>query len=752
MAYIRVKPQKDTFISEKYDEYNFGNDAQLLVGSFFYNDDITGEVDYAKYRTRSLVQFDISRLVSLSSLTGSITANLVLFDNTNVFEHKNSDPFTIDIFAASLNWIEGVGFEDHSFGSFNSLNDSTLRKNASMVSNWNVRDAYNNNWSGTANVLGLSSVPEWTETSVSSFVDAVSVPDIPLIDGTSESISANLRPDKVSIISFSISSEVNGLAEWSFVRTFTDGLTGNWLNSDGTFLTGSVTSNVLASSTSWQNYSIVFNSLGREFTYGNDIYEMSISSISGNVHVKDLIIGQSFFSTTSDGLSGTLIEEGGRVSIEFDLYSGQSYDFSFSNLSHVSEGTTASLEWSLIKISDENSLRDDGSFLVLTGSTSGNTVTSISAWNNETISFTTPRWDDIYSWGSDKYRIKFWSLAGGSFVKNVFVYQSNSGSTTSVSGGAWFPSISASMQTYGFEHLVVDVTHIVNKWINGEIENNGLVIKIADHWESPSNYSITGINYFKQLTSRHSQTVYRPYLEIIYDTKIADDRGCVYKNMPQKLFLYNFLNGRLTDFDGANNFPGTVSIFEYGSTSSLTSGLPATRFAEGIYYTTFTYTGSATKLIDTWTLTSSASAMVSSITAEATVKQTYSYDSVFNVDERVQAIIFQNMKNSYKLGTVFNLRILFVYPWTSKQTLTAFYESRVSNIRVMKESWISLVDVDNGIVAVPPIPLNYDSKGNWVEIDTNMLEGNRRYVPILYYYEQGQLQRQIYNEYSFFVR
>lgn len=624
MAYIRVKPQKDTFISEKYDEYNFGNDAQLLVGSFFYNDDITGEVDYAKYRTRSLVQFDISRLVSLSSLTGSITANLVLFDNTNVFEHKNSDPFTIDIFAASLNWIEGVGFEDHSFGSFNSLNDSTLRKNASMVSNWNVRDAYNNNWSGTANILGLSSVPEWT-----------------------------IAPS---------------------------------------------------------------------------------------------------FSTTSESSSGTLIEQGDSASIEFDLRTGMSYDFSFSRLANLSGSITSTLEWSLIRIDDGNSLRDDGSFLVLTGSTSGNIVTSTSAWTNEIISFIAPRRDDISSWGFDKYRIKFWATEKDSFVKNVFVYQSNSGSTTSVSGGAWFPSISASMQTYGFEHLVVDVTHIVNKWINGEIENNGLVIKIADHWESPSNYSITGINYFKQLTSRHSQTVYRPYLEIIYDTKIADDRGCVYKNMPQKLFLYNFLNGRLTDFDGANNFPGTVSIFEYGSTSSLTSGLPATRFAEGIYYTTFTYTGSATKLIDTWTLTSSASAMVSSITAEATVKQTYSYDSVFNVDERVQAIIFQNMKNSYKLGTVFNLRILFVYPWTSKQTLTAFYESRVSNIRVMKESWISLVDVDNGIVAVPPIPLNYDSKGNWVEIDTNMLEGNRRYVPILYYYEQGQLQRQIYNEYSFFVR
>lgn len=478
MAYIRIKPQKDTFISEKYDEYNFGRDAQLLVGSFFYNDDVTGEMDVAKYRTRSLIQFELSDYASLSSLTGSITANLVLFDNSNVFEHKNSDPFIIDVYAASLSWIEGAGFEDHSFGSFNSLNDSALRKNASMVSNWNMRDAYNNNWSGSAIV----------------------------------------------------------------------------------------------------------------------------------------------------------------------------------------------------------------------------------------------------------------------------------GSTTSVSGGAWFPSISANMQTYGFEHLVIDVTSMVSKWLNGEIDNNGFLIKLNDHWEAPSNYSITGINYFKQFTSRHSQTVYRPYLEIIYDTKISDDRGCVYKNMPQKLFLYNFLNGKLTDFDGTNDFPGTVSVAECGATSSLTSGLPATRFAEGIYYTTFSYTGSAVKLIDTWTLTSSASAMVSSITSEVVVKQTYSYDSMFNVDERVQAIIFQNMQNSYKIGTVFNLRILFVYPWTSKQTLTAFYESRVSNIRVMKESWISFVDVDNGIVAIPPLPLNYDSKGNWIEIDTNNLEGNRRYVPILYYYEQGQLQRQIYNEYSFFIR
>jgi hypothetical protein len=478
MAYIRIKPSKDTFISEKYDEYNFGRDSQLFIGSTFYNNDITNEYDAVKYRTRSLIAFDLSDYVSLSSLTGSLTCNLILWDNTNIFEHKEDEPFYVDVFAASLDWMEGVGYEDHNFGSFNMLNDTVLRINAPMVSNWNVRNKYNQNWSGSA----------------------------------------------------------------------------------------------------------------------------------------------------------------------------------------------------------------------------------------------------------------------------------VSGSTVSVTGGAWFPSISATQQVWGYEHLAVNVTDIFSKWINGEIDNNGFLIKLADEWEMPSDYATTGINYFKQFTSRHSKTVYRPYLEIIYDTKLSDDRGCFYKNSSQNLFLYNFLNGKLTDLDGTNAFPGTVSISEYGSTAALTSGLHASRFSQGVYFTSYIYTGSASRLIDTWTVTSSASAMFSSITSDVTVKQTYSYDSMYNTDERIQAINFLNMQNTYKKGTIFNLRILFISPWTSKQTLTAFYESRVSNVRIMKEAWISLVDLEMGIVFIPPRPINYDSKGNWIEIDTNLLEGNRRYVPILYYYEQGQLQRKIYNEYSFFVR
>ena len=70
----------------------------------------------------------------------------------------------------------------------------------------------------------------------------------------------------------------------------------------------------------------------------------------------------------------------------------------------------------------------------------------------------------------------------------------------------------------------------------------------------------------------------------------------------------------------------------------------------------------------------------------------------------------------------------------------------------MKEAYLSLVDVDNGIVAFPALPLNYDSEGNWIEIDTQFLASNRRYVPVMYYFEQGSLQREIFNQYSFFVK
>lgn len=478
MGYLRIFPEKDNTLVERQEEYNFGRDAEIWMGSTFEYNDATSRYEATKAKSRAVIQFDVDSIsATLSSITGSFTASLVLFDNTNIYEHKNSEPFRVNAYAMSLSWDEGVGRETYIA---DRLDDTILQRNADTYSNWNYRDRYGNTWSG--------------------------------------------------------------------------------------------------------------------------------SSVSG--------------------------------------------------------------------------------------------------------------------------------------------------STTGLSGGAWYPSISASLLQYGHEHSIFNITDFVQKWINGEIENNGILLKLDDEFEDKGTaYSITAVDYYKQYFSRHTHSIWRPYIEIQYDTHVHDDRGDFYRGVPQRFYLYNFLYGHMRDLDGTNPFPGTVSLIEASSTSYVATGLTASRFSEGIYYVDYTYTGSATSLIDQWTVTSSASSIFSSMTGNIIVNtDNYAHTSLYNDSQKTWIINFDNIEDVYRHGSVFRMRVSFYKPWQGRRTLLSFYDSQVSNRMVMKEAYISFVDVDTGYVALPPTLLNYDNNGNWLEIDTQYFPANKRYVPILYYYDQGTMVRKLYHRQSFFIR
>lgn len=478
MGYIKIFSEKDNTIVERYPDYNFGRDAELWLGSTFKFNEATGVYDSTKAKSRALIQFDLDSIsATLSSITGSFTANLVMFDNTNIYEHRNSEPFLVNAYAMSLSWDQGIGREIYIS---DRLDDSVLQRNADTYSNWNYRDRYGNTWSGSA----------------------------------------------------------------------------------------------------------------------------------------------------------------------------------------------------------------------------------------------------------------------------------VAGSTTSLSGGAWYPSVSASLLQYGHEHSIFDITHFVQQWINGDIENNGIILKLDDEYESKeSTYSISAVDYWKSYFSRHTHSIWYPYIEILYDTQVKDDRGDFYRGVPQRFYLYNFLYGKMHDIDSTNPFAGTVSLRESSSTAYIATGLSANRFSEGIYYVDYTYTGGATSLIDEWTVTSSASSIFNSMTGSIIINtDNYAHTSLYNDTQKTWIINFDNIEDTYRHGAIFDLRVSFYKPWQGRRTLLSFYDSQVSNRMVMKEAYISFLDTDTGYVALPPTLLNYDNKGNWIEVNTENFPANKRYVPVLWYYDQGKLNRKLYNKYSFFVR
>ena len=463
-------------------------------------------------------------------------------------------------------------------------------------------------------------------------------------------------------------------------------------------------------------------------------------------------------------LTATLIEQGNDISIELDLLTGMSYNFSFSRLANLSTSTTSVVEWSLIKIDDGNSLRDDGSFAILTGSTSGNIVMSTSAWVNESISFVAPLRNDN-SWGLDKYRIKFLAVDEDIFVKDIFVYQSGYiGSTVSNNGGSWYSSISASIVTYGTEHSIFDVKNIVDCWVNDEIPNYGFLIKLNDLYEeSVRHNSLTGQEFFKYYYSRHTHNIFRPYLEIYYDDAICNDRNVFYRGLNQNLYKSMIIYDDIVDLNETGNFPGTVDIYERVTTTAGTSavlyksGLQATRRSQGYYYTTFSYTGSSSSIVDVWNFDINQVSNTASLSAYMDyINMTFANGlsgastivSQFD-DSPIKRIEIRNINDYYLNEDLIRLEFYFYKNNSIIPTYTYMSNSIPNSAKAtVKEAYVSFVELSTGLVVVPPIKLNYNDSISWIELSSSIFYKNKTYYPILYYNDI----KKTFNDYTFTVR
>lgn len=125
----------------------------------------------------------------------------------------------------------------------------------------------------------------------------------------------------------------------------------------------------------------------------------------------------------------------------------------------------------------------------------------------------------------------------------------------------------------GDEDINMDITPMVNNWIEGE-DNNGLAIAYRGDYESRSGDTRAVSSYLTDKTN----TAYKPYIEVSYDQVIKDDREQVTNNRESRLFLYTFSGNSPVNFYSA----GTVEILSQNN-EVIYSGAP-TQFEKGVYY------------------------------------------------------------------------------------------------------------------------------------------------------------------------
>ena len=115
----------------------------------------------------------------------------------------------------------------------------------------------------------------------------------------------------------------------------------------------------------------------------------------------------------------------------------------------------------------------------------------------------------------DEYHVTFVNAgqAFGSVTGSDFLGGNDGGGGVWINRKGYYASQSFSSEPADVE---MDVTDMVNKWLNGEAENYGMLLKFSGSQETDSS-TFGQLKFF----SKESQTIFQPKLEVRWDTHIA---------------------------------------------------------------------------------------------------------------------------------------------------------------------------------------------------------------------------------------
>jgi len=127
----------------------------------------------------------------------------------------------------------------------------------------------------------------------------------------------------------------------------------------------------------------------------------------------------------------------------------------------------------------------------------------------------------------------------------------------------------------GSEDIDIDISNIVNEWLYSGVTNYGIGISYTNPYET-----ISGNNrYISSFLTQHTNSAFKPYIEVNYNQVIKDDRNQVSNNRKSRLFLYTFSGNTNVNFYSAS----TVFIKNAAGIPIIT-GLTPIQFSTGAYY------------------------------------------------------------------------------------------------------------------------------------------------------------------------
>lgn len=350
--------------------------------------------------------------------------------------------------------------------------------------------------------------------------------------------------------------------------------------------------------------------------------------------------------------------------------------------------------------------------------------------------------------------------------------------TWSTAGGDFYTDISSSFDVsfpIGVEDLEVDVTTLVEQWINstgneavlGSKDNNGFMIKLSSSYES----STTDSYYTKKFFARSSEFFFRrPTLEARWDSARRDNRGNFSfastllpgsENL-MNLYMYNYYRGNLVDIAGSDsNVPSMELYYSSGSVpegdaryfrnpaNAAINSLNAVRVSKGVYVCTFSATSSVVTttypyIVDVWSYDSQQVHTGSAITPE-----THKFNNTNPASKYV--ISMPNLKKGYFKNETERFR-LYVREKDWCPNIYTKAKDAPETLLIQSASY-KVIRVSDDKVVVPyntgsnaSTLLSYDADGNYFDLDMSILEEGYTFAFQYSFYEDsvGSFREQPY--------
>lgn len=326
-------------------------------------------------------------------------------------------------------------------------------------------------------------------------------------------------------------------------------------------------------------------------------------------------------------------------------------------------------------------------------------------------------------------------------------------------GGDFYTDASSSFTqdfTTGLEDLCVDVTTLVEQWLNstgnvlGSKDNNGFVIKFTNALETTSRSFFT-----KKFFGRDSEFFFqRPVLEARWDSARRDDRGSFYAYSPlapagdneNTLFLYNRIRGRLRNIPAVGTNDIEVSVYDSAGGSQLGHTFTGSHVSTGIYSCNVTASTSATSLVDVW-----HSASIEYFTGSISVK---SFNSNGYNPEDTYVLSMPSLRKEYRKNQTHRLNLYVREKNWSPNIHTLAVRSSIPSLIIPSASFQLRRCIDDYVVipygtgsATEPAytSLSHDVSGNYFNLDTSYLEEGYLYdIQYSFYDEENGWEEQPY--------